>query len=134
MINVDNNELNFYLKKSGFKVPNKNEIYRLKKINDRYYLPKIDIVLGFDLPKSIIKWLTGLSDSVGQDIINNPILFYLKHSKEKSLFVPLISMEIETSVSKHLNGGIINMWKNSYIGILVSNNSARRHINFFKNR
>lgn len=41
-------------------------------------------------------------------------------------------MEIETSASKHLNGGIVNMCQNSYIGILVSTKEAIRHVEFFR--
>ena len=93
------------MKKRGFKNPSKNEIYTLKRINDRYYLPKLDVVLGFDLPKSIVKWIKGLSNYIGQDIVHNPIIFYLKHSKEKSLFVPLISIEIETLLVNTLTEG-----------------------------
>jgi hypothetical protein len=131
-INTENKEVNFYLKKIGFKDPVKYEIYNLKRITDRYYLPKLDIVLGFNLPKSIIKWLTGLGRYISYDIINNPIIFYLNQARDSTLFVPLISFEIETSVSKHLNGGIVNMSKNSYIGVLISKKEAIRHIEFFK--
>lgn len=131
-VDIDDIDVNIYLKKIGIKNPSSGELYNLKKISDRYYLPKLDITLGFNLPKSIIKWLIGLSHYIKHDIINNPVIFYLNKIKNPNLFVPLISMEIETSASKHLNGGIVNMCQNSYIGILVSTKEAIRHVEFFR--
>lgn len=133
LLDSSNNEVNFYLKKLGCKDPNTKEIYNLKSVNSRYYLPKLDVVLGFNLPTSILKWLKGLSNIIENDIINSSVIFYLKNKNIKKVFVPLISIEIETTTSKHLNGGIVNMWKNSYVGILVANKEALGHINFFKN-
>lgn len=125
-------EVEFYLKKEGVKDPNTKEIYSLKRINDKYYLPKIDVVLGFNMPNSFIKWLKGVGNNIEYDILNNPIIFALKSNKVKQLFIPLIAIEIESSVNKHLNGGIINMLKNTHLGLLISKNEAKRHLKYFK--
>ena len=50
----------------------------------------------------------------------------------KELFVPLISIEIESSINKHLNGGIFNMSKNSYVGVLVTYEQAQKHVMYFR--
>ncbi|KRQ86217.1 hypothetical protein ABG79_01947 [Caloramator mitchellensis] len=130
--NCDDMEFNFYLKKVGIKDPKEKVLYELKNIKNRRYLPKIDIVAGFNLPISVIEWLKNIAINLEYDIINNPLLFYIKQFDDENIFVPLISVEIETSVSKHLNGGLFNLWKNSYLGILVSTRESQAHLEFFR--
>ena len=72
-----------------------------------------------------------MADSLRNDCVHYPVLYSLKYITN-DLFIPLISIEIETSKSKHMNGGICNMSKYSYCGILVSADESHGHIEFLK--
>lgn len=132
-IDILDEELEFYFKRKAYKDPNEKNIFELNRINNKYYLPKLDIVLGFNLSKSFIKWIKGIAKNMENDILNNELIFSINNNKIKDVFIPLISIEIESEVNKHLNGAIINMWKNSYIGILFSKKQALGHLEYFKN-
>lgn len=102
-----------------------------KNATASYYIPKLDVVLGFNLPESFKDFLFRLSIALGEQYVDYPILFGLREKMITDLFVPLVSIEIETSINKHLNGGIFNMSKNSYCGILVTEDDAHSHLQFF---
>lgn len=128
----------FFLRQDYYKFPNANEVSKARKQSDNFYVPKIDLVLGFNLPKGFLSWLLNIAKSIKNDYCHYPILFGLKEKiiSIDELFIPLISMEMENSVNKHANGGIYNMSKNSYIGILVTKitdkDIAIKHDEFFK--
>lgn len=132
-IEIIDEEIEFYFKRKAYKDPNEKNIFELNRINNRYYLPKLDIVLGFNIQKSFIKWIKGVSKNMGNDILNNELIFSINTNKIKDIFIPLLSIEIENEINKHLNGAIINMWKNSYLGILISKKQAVGHLEYFKN-
>ncbi|KZX17533.1 hypothetical protein MBCUT_02080 [Methanobrevibacter cuticularis] len=129
----------FFLKQEYYKFPDKNEVSKARQQRDNFYIPKLDLVLGFNAPKGFVSWLLKISESMKNDYVHYPILFGLKEKliSINELFIPLISMEIETSVSKHANGGVYNMSKNSFMGILVTKSTdksmAKNHVTFFKN-
>lgn len=102
------------------------------RVSDVYYVPKLDVVLGFNAPKGFTKWLGNISNELGNQIVDYPILYGINRKIIKDLFVPLISIEIESSVNKHLNGGIVNMSKNSFVGVLVTRENADKHVEFYK--
>lgn len=98
-----------------------------------YYIPKLDLVAGFQASNSIMKWLKSLADCVGNDIVYNALLFNIGELDLPDLFVQLISCEIETSNNKHLNDGVINMSRSSFTGILVATNNANDHLVYLQN-
>jgi hypothetical protein len=112
--------------------PYASDIKIAKKEGDAFYIPKLDIVLGFDAPKGFASWMKIIANTLKEDCAHYPTLYGLKKEIINSLFISLISIEIETSINKHLNGGIYNMSKNSFAGILVTEENAQMHIEFFK--
>ena len=122
----------FFLRQSFYKDPCSYEISTAKTPKDNFYMPKLDTVLGFDAPKGFVAWMASLANAVGNDYVHFPILYALKSKVAKTIFIPLISIEFEYSINKHLNGGIYNMSKNSYVGVLVTEESAKAHTDFFK--
>ena len=110
-----------------------DESYKIaKKQSDMYYIPKLDVVIGFDLPDGFVEWLYNISTAMKDDYINFPILYALKENIIGEIFVPVISIEFENSINKHCNGGIINMSHYSCFGILMGTESAKPHIEFLK--
>jgi len=103
-----------------------------KKVSDSFYIPKLDVVLGFNSPNGFNSWLRVISDTVGDDSVHFPILYGIKKKFINQIFIPLISIEIETSNSKHANGGIYNMSKNSFIGVILADEEVKRHLEFFR--
>lgn len=122
----------FCMQKSFYPEPYEMAVQRSRTKTDSYYIPKLDLVLGFNAPKGFVQWLEQLAHHMKLSVVDSPILYGLQNKIIKELFVPLISLEIESSVNKHLNGGIFNMSKNSYIGILVTKENAESHLQFFK--
>ena len=121
----------FVLHKRYYASPYELEAKVSKKTSDSYYVPKLDVVLGFNAPESFKEWMKCLSVAVKEQYVDYPILFGLREKLLSEIFIPLISIEIETSINKHLNGGIFNMSKNSYCGILVTEEEAASHLQFF---
>lgn len=121
----------FYLHKIFYNEPQTYEIKKSKNAKNSVYIPRLDVVLGFYAPLGFQDWLLHLADALRNDCVHYPILYSLKYITN-DLFIPLISIEIETSKSKHMNGGICNMSKYSYCGILVSADESRGHIEFLK--
>jgi hypothetical protein len=124
----DNELVNFYNMNRGYWHPSSN-IKNLTSSSKRY-LPKLDIAAGFYIPKNFITWLYKLSESVKNDIVHYPLLYNLKNKQK--IFVPLISIEVESKINKHSNGGIINMSCHSYCGILASKVEMLKQIKYYK--
>ncbi|MGN0181727.1 MAG: hypothetical protein ACI4DP_04855 [Candidatus Ornithomonoglobus sp.] len=124
-------EAAFYLHNLYYNEPQTYEIKKSSSAKNSVYIPKLDIMLGFDAPEGFKEWMLRLADILRNDCVHYPIMYSLKYKREK-LFIPLISIEIETSKNKHMNGGICNMSKYSYCGILVSGEHSEGHIDFLK--
>ena len=129
---VDNEDANFWLGKYYHNNPEDTMAKVATKASDVYYIPKLDVVAGFNLPSYFSEWLYQISVALSEDCVNFPILYALKHKLIDEIFIPLISIEFENTINKHCNGGIINMSHYSYFGILVGNDSAEMHIKFLK--
>ena len=123
----------FCVQRAFYPEPYEMNIQRSKKKTDSYYIPKLDLVMGFNAPKGFVCWIRQLAYQMKYAVVDSPILYGIQNSIIKELFIPLISIEIESSINKHLNGGIFNMSKNSYLGILVTKENAEKHLQFFKN-
>ena len=131
--NIDcSSEFDFILGKTYKFVPDQNDLRTITNIRDYFYLPKIDIALGFNLPKSFNYFLFNLMTAMGRDYCYYPILEFIKHNKHKELFFPFLGIEIETSSSKHMIGGILNASKYFFIGLLIANTNARRQLDTIK--
>lgn len=74
-----------------------------------------------------------MANKLDKDILNFPLLFTLLNGQARDVLLPIISMEMETTLSKYMNGGIVNMSRNSSCGVLVTRDE-RPHLEFFKNR
>ena len=105
---------------------------RISKAGDVFYIPKLDIAFGFYLPQSFIKFLSYIGKSLNEDTVHYPLLVYIQSHPNEELFYPLITAEIETTASKHLNGGVVNMSRFSTIGLLFANKNAERNLNTLK--
>lgn len=128
----------FYLKQHFYNFPDKNEVSKARFQKQIFYDCQLDLVLGFNAPEGFSHWLLNIAKSMKMDYVHYPLLFGLKEkiTPIDELFIPLISIEIENNVSKHANGGIYNMSKNSYMGIIVTKNEdkkvAKEHVDFCK--
>lgn len=131
---VQNGFADFFLRQAFYREPLDQEAQRAMTATSSFYIPRLDVVLGFNAPKCFVEWLKTIAVALKNDCAHYPILYGLANKKviDKSLFIALISIEIESSINKHLNGGIYNMSKNSYAGILVTKESAKSHLEFFK--
>jgi hypothetical protein len=125
---VDDDILNFYNMNKGYWNPSEN-IRKLSGASKRY-MPKLDIAAGFYMPQSFKMWLEKLSIVLKNDIVHYPMLYGI--SNKQKVFVPLISIEVESKKSKHSNGGIINMSCHSYCGILASYEEMLMQVKFYK--
>lgn len=112
--------------------PSSGEERKLTNISSYYYMPKIDFVLGFNLPKSFLIFLKKLAIGVGRDVVNNDLLNYASNNKIKELFFPYLGCEIESETSKHMNGGIMNCSKFCYSGLLISPDKGKSHLKTLK--
>lgn len=121
----------FFLHNLYYNEPQTYEIKQSSNAKNSVYIPRLDVVLGFDAPEGFRQWMMRLADALKNDCVHYLIMYALKH-KSKELFIPLISIEIETSKNKHMNGGICNMSKYSYCGIWVSEEESQSHIEFLK--
>lgn len=100
----------------------------IKKSEDWFYTPKLDITAGFYLPEIFVSFLYELSCHCEPDFCIYPLLNFIRSHAKDQLFFPFISVEVENGISKHLNGGILNMSAFSFIGLLVSNIEGQRHL------
>jgi len=130
--NNKNKFSNFFLRQAFYKDPYNHEEKISTSAKTSFYIPKLDVVLGFNAPLCFVSWLKILAEVLDNDFAHYPILYGFKRGIIDSLFISLISIEMEFSINKHLNGGIYNMSKNSYIGVLVTKEPSRSHTDFFK--
>ena len=131
-VETSNELTNFFLRRKGYIKPSKSEIRSYNKVSDCYYIPKLDLIAGFNPPKAFFNWLKIIGHELEYDVVHYPLLLALLNSNIDKVFLPLISVEIETTAGKHMNGGIVNMSRNSYCGILIAPSEAKSHLNYFR--
>lgn len=129
---AENRDISHYLKQAYYYTPEEAASREVDKISDAYYIPKIDVVAGMQAPSKFLCWLRNIGIELKNDCVNYPILYVLKNNLTQEIFLPLVSMEFEMSVSKHMNGGILNMSRNSFCGILVAPQEAIRHLRMMR--
>ncbi|MDR3609977.1 MAG: hypothetical protein P4L27_05410 [Ignavibacteriaceae bacterium] len=127
-----NDESNYRLYRKYIHDPVNNIVKNVKKINDIYYLPKIDFALVMPVPEIFKRFLSSISQKLKEQFCYYPILNYLKLYPEETLQFPLIGIEVESSVNKHLNGGVFNMSRFFYVGLLISKMSGQYNLNTLK--
>jgi hypothetical protein len=108
--------------------PSTKDQKSITRSQDWYYIPKLDIIAGFYLPEIFTSFLYCLSHQCEPDSCIYPLLNYIKSNYNEQLFFPFISVEVESGISKHLNGGILNMSAFSFMGLLVSSFEGQRHL------
>jgi len=128
----ENKTANFKTGRFFRKEPTNYDWNIARKPSDMYYIPKLDTVLGFNLPSSFYGWLSALSLALNYENVSYPILYGVNKKIIEQIFVPIVGIEFENSINKHCNGGIVNLSHYSYYGILVGNESADSHIRFLK--
>ncbi|MEQ8235286.1 MAG: hypothetical protein ABRQ23_00740 [Syntrophomonadaceae bacterium] len=112
--------------------PQNERIMESKRVSDSLYIPKLDLVMGFQASPGFTDWLHCMADALKDDHVHYPLLYGLKNRIINELFIPLISIEIEATLNKHLNGGICNMANYSYVGVVVTNKDAASHVEYFR--
>jgi len=123
----------FYTGQAFYKEPLDTNPIRAKSKAESLYVPKLDVCMGFTVSGGFTEWLKALANTIGYNgVAHFPILYALQREIEEDLFVPLIGIEIEASINKHLSGGIFNMAKNTYAGVVVTKDSALKHVEFYK--
>ncbi len=128
---IDENS-KFALNMAYYKDPYSEKVSLVKNKREAFYVPKLDVVLGFNAPKVFTDWLRLLANELKKQVSAYPLLYGIKYRIIEDLFVPLIAIEMESKLGKHLNGGIFNMSKNAYVGILITRKNASVHIDFYK--
>lgn len=121
-----------YISQNYYEDPVSCNVKKSAKTKDSLYVPKMDIEAGFTMPESFFKWLGALGKAMKNDAVHYPLIFGITNKVIKEYFISLIAVEIENSINKHLNGGICNMSHFAHTGILVTNQSAKGHIEFLK--
>ena len=124
-------EAAFYLHNRYYNEPYDYEIKRSSSAKTGIYIPKLDLLLGFNAPAGFTQWMRRLANTLRNDCVHYPIMYFLKNT-DNDIFVPLIGIELEASKNKHMNGGICNMSKYSYCGVLLSNGNAEDRIEFLR--
>lgn len=119
----------FYLRQSYYENPVKMDE---KETNSRsaVYVPKLDLVIGIKAPKGFLEWLRAVGIQLKNEVVNFPIMYQLVKKNNFSIDIPLISLELENSQNKHANGGLFNMSKHSYLGIVVTQEDFDSHFKF----
>lgn len=128
----DNKIVNFKEGRFFRRQPLQTDWQIAKKAADMYYIPKLDVVLGFYLPDSFCAWLLALAEALDYETAGFPILYGISKKIISEIFVPVVGIEFENSINKHCNGGIINLSKYTYNGVLSGYQSAEAHIRFLK--
>ncbi len=131
---TDSEMLNFYLGRFFHKYPENPEKSVSSKVTDMFYIPKIDVVLGFNLQKGFYCWLRELATALGDDAVVFPMLYGVGEKIIGDIFVPLVGIEFESSINKHCNGGIINMHHYTHTGVLISSIDSKSHIDFMRHQ
>ena len=125
-----------YTGQAFYKFPECENPTRAQRLSDSAYVPKLDICAGFTAPRGFAEWLAELANVIGKvGVAHFPILYALQSGliQPNDLFVPLLGIEIETSVNKHLSGGIFNLAKNTYIGIVVADDpKVHKFVEFYR--
>lgn len=122
-----NDENDFILGKKVIYKPD-NEIRKVNKRSDYYYVPKLDLCYGFYLVNGFIDFIKNVALCVSPETYNYPLLDYVIKQNKNKLFFPLVTFEIESGYSKHCNGGIINMSFHSFCGIVIGNLEINSHL------
>ncbi|MDR3598838.1 hypothetical protein [Clostridium sp.] len=112
--------------------PVNNKVKNVKKINDIYYLPELDFALVWPVPEIFKRFLSSVSQKLKEQFCYYPILNFLKLYPEETLQFPIIGIEVESSTNKHLNGGVFNMSRFFYIGLLISKLGGQNNLNTLK--
>ena len=120
----------FYLSQNYYSDPVSFEVKNSTKAKDSFYIPKIDVEAGFNMPNGFFLWLKSLGNALKNDAVNYPIVYGITNEIITSYFISLIAIEMECSINKHLNGGICNMANFAYSGVLVTTQDASKHIDF----
>ena len=128
-----NVKFDFLLKKKYVYDPVTKQIKTLKNIKQYFYLPKVDLALGFFLPNSFNIFLKFIAVNMREEVVNFPLLLYILKSKKNKLFFPYLGVEIESNVNKHLNGGLLNCSLFFYLGLIISPARGKSHISTYKN-
>ena len=134
---IDENNANaeyarFFLRQHYYKDPESPKISSARSAQYSFYIPRIDLMMGFTAPKGFTEWLRALADSIGNDYAHFPLLYALKRKLIDEIYIPLVAIEFEGSLNKHMNGGIYNMSRNAYAGVLVTDKPAAAHVEFLK--
>lgn len=132
-IEIRDPEAAIYTGKAFRRTPESKHLDICRSVRDCRYLPRLDLVAGFHAPRSFHQWLQRLASLLREDVANYSFLF-AQQGREQSRFVNLISVEIETTISKHAHGGILNIANHSYCGIWAAPSLAKSHLKFMKNR
>lgn len=131
--NIDASETyDYHLHKKYIFRPNNNIEKRISKKNKFYYLPQVDFALELNIPLSFKLFLLEISKKLNKQNMYYPILYYLENNPQYDLSYPFIGIEVENTINKHLNGGVFNMSNFFYIGLLVSNETGKHHIETLK--
>ncbi len=123
------NDYDYQLYRKYIYDPVKNTEKTIKKISDIYYLPKIDFSLELIVPQKFKMFLLEIGKKLQEQIYYYPILNYFAFNPKEDLLFPILGIEVESSVNKHLNGGIFNMAHFFHAGILISKESGLNHVN-----
>ncbi len=127
----ENETLSMALGFDFFWIP-KQDKRSITKMQDYYYIPKIDMAIEVPLPLGFTKFLHDLSMQHSHDRIQYSILEYAYQNKNSVIKYPLLGIEHENSKNKHMNGGIANISKFFYKGILIADAPASGHLSTMK--
>jgi len=123
-----NDELHYRLHKKYVSEPCENIVKTVNTIKDIYYLPKIDFALIWPVPEIFKCFLFSISQNLKEQFCYYPILNFLKLYPDEPLQFPIVGVEVESFVNKHL----FNMSRFCYIGILISKKEGRYNLNTLK--
>lgn len=122
----------FMLGRNALWDPVSKNTSQIKKADDYFYIPKIDVMLTFPFPPAFTAWMRDLGRVLDGEVWNYPLLHYLKLNNQATMRCPLVAIEIETGAGKHANGGVVNMSSNAFMGILVAPTAAKPHLEALK--
>ena len=104
-----------------------------KGSRDCRYLPRLDLVAGLFAPMKFCQWIRRLGIAMKEDAVLYPFV-YLQKKNLHHRFVSLLAVEVETGLSKHANGGVLNLSNQSYCGLWAAPSAAAGHFRFMQNR
>ena len=100
---------------------------------DCRYLPRLDLAAGLFAPMKFCQWIRCLGIAMKQEAVLYPFV-YLQKQGLHHRFVSLLAVEVETGLSKHANGGILNLSNQSHCGLWAAPSAAAGHLHFMQNR